>query len=205
MPDGGAADTRVRHVQLVHPPWFDGDFDELGAAYFRSQGFDAAVTRGTGLPVDPARVDPPIIIEWVEQHVEDRAEAIFLAGNGFRGAGAAEELELRMGRLVIEVNQALLLGILRATGTGWDIPGHSAASRKRLDDVGPPVHDDRRARRRGAGGTSFAANVAGAASSQAASKIPGRLLVYDKCYSSRYRLGQSHARLRMALSACLRE
>lgn len=33
-------------VQLVHPPWFDDEFDDLGAAYFRSQGFDAVVTGG---------------------------------------------------------------------------------------------------------------------------------------------------------------
>ena len=64
------------------------------------------------------------VIDWVEHHVEDRAEAVFLAGNGFRAAGAVEELELRTGRLVLEANQALLWGILAATGTGWDVTGH---------------------------------------------------------------------------------
>ena len=34
----------VGRVQLVHPPWFDDEFDELGDAYFRGQGFDAVVT-----------------------------------------------------------------------------------------------------------------------------------------------------------------
>ena len=111
-------------VQLVHPPWFDGTFDELGAAYFRSQGVDAVVTRAVGLPDDPARVDPQRVIVWVEQHIEDRAEAVFLAGNGFRAAGAVEELELRTGRLVVEANQALLWGILAATGTEWHIAGY---------------------------------------------------------------------------------
>ncbi len=64
------------------------------------------------------------MIDWVEQHVEDRAEAVFLAGNGFRAAGAIEQLELRTGRLVLEANQALLWGILAATGTGWDLTGY---------------------------------------------------------------------------------
>ena len=114
----------VGQVQLVHPPWFDDEFDELGAAYFRSQGFDAVVTKAAGLPDDPARVDPQRVIDWVEHHVGDRAEAVFLAGNGFRAAGAVEELELRTGRLILEANQALLWGILAATGTGWDITGH---------------------------------------------------------------------------------
>jgi maleate isomerase len=114
----------VGRVQLVHPPWFDDEFDELGAAYFRSQEFDAVVTKAVGLPHDPARVHRQGIVDWVEQHVEDRAEAVFLAGNGFRAAGAVEELELRTGRLVLEANQALLWGILAATGTAWNIVGH---------------------------------------------------------------------------------
>jgi maleate isomerase len=114
----------VGEVQLVHPPWFSDEFDELGAAYFRSQGFDAVVTKAVDLPDDPARVDSQRVIEWVEHHVEDRAEALFLAGNGFRAAGAVEELELRTGRLILEANQALLWGILTATGTSWDITGH---------------------------------------------------------------------------------
>ena len=114
----------VVHVQLVHPPWFDDEFDELGAAYFRSQGFDAVVTKAVGLTSDPARVDPQRVIDWVEHHAEDRAEAIFLAGNGFRAAGAVEELELRTDRLVLEANQALLWGILAATAAGWDVTGH---------------------------------------------------------------------------------
>ncbi len=114
----------IERVQLVHPPWFDDEFDDLGAAYFRSQGFDAVVTKAVGLPDDPARVEPQHVVDWVEHHVEDRAEAVFLAGNGFRAAAAVEELELRTGRLVLEANQALLWGILKATGTRWDLTGH---------------------------------------------------------------------------------
>jgi maleate isomerase len=82
------------------------------------------VTKAVGLPDDPARVDPRRVVEWVEHHVEDRAEAVFLAGNGFRAASAVQELELRTGRLVLEANQALLWGILAATGTEWDVTGH---------------------------------------------------------------------------------
>ena len=82
------------------------------------------VTKAVGLPDDPARVDPQRVIDWVEHKVDDRAEAVFLAGNGFRAAGAVEELELRTGRLVLEANQTLLWGILSATGKGWDISRH---------------------------------------------------------------------------------
>ena len=114
----------VGQVQLVHPPWFHDEFDELGAAYFRSQGFDVVATKAVGLPDEPARVEPQQLIDWVEHHVEDRVEAVFLAGNGFHAAGTIEELELRTGRLVLEANQALLWAILAATGTKWDITGH---------------------------------------------------------------------------------
>jgi maleate isomerase len=114
----------VGKVQLVHPPWFDDEFDELGAAYFRSQGFDAVVTRAADLPGDPADVNPQRVIDWLDHHLDDQSEAVFLAGNGFRAAAAVEELELRTGRLVLAANQALLWGILELTGEGWDITGY---------------------------------------------------------------------------------
>ena len=114
----------VERVQLMHPPWFDGELDGLGAAYFGSQGLDAVVTRATSLPDDPGLVDPHRVAEWLLPHVEDRAEAVFLAGNGFRAAEAIEELELRSGRLVVAANQALLWGVLAATCASWDLTGY---------------------------------------------------------------------------------
>ena len=114
----------IETVQLVHPPWFDDEFDELGARYFRGQGFRVMVIKAVDLDPDPARVDPQRVIEWVEQHVEDRAEAVFLAGNGFRAAEAVEELELRTGRLVVEANQALLWSIQAAARTRWHTSGY---------------------------------------------------------------------------------
>jgi maleate isomerase len=114
----------VERVQLVHPPWFDREFDELGTAYFRNQGFDAMVTRATGLPDNPEHVRPQHVIDWVEQHTEDRAEAIFLAGNGFRAAPAVDALEARTGLLVLSANQAMLWAILDTTATRWHITGY---------------------------------------------------------------------------------
>lgn len=114
----------VGQVQLVHPPWFDDEYDVLGTAYFRSQGFDARVTKAVGLADDPAGVLPQRVVDWVEGHVDASADAIFLAGNGFRAAGTVEELERRTGRLVLAANQALLWEILTATGTRWDVSGH---------------------------------------------------------------------------------
>jgi maleate isomerase len=108
----------------VHPPWFDEEFDELGTAYFRNQDFDAVVTRATGLSANPEHIRPQHVIDWVGQHTEGRAEAIFLAGNGFRAAQAVDALEARTGLLVLSANQAMLWGILAATTTRWHLTGY---------------------------------------------------------------------------------
>jgi maleate isomerase len=98
----------VQRVQLIHPPWFDDAFDALGVTYFRDHGFDAWVSKAMSLPRHPARVTTEQIVEWVVSHVADRAEAVFLAGTGFRTAQPIDELERRTGRTVVGANQALL-------------------------------------------------------------------------------------------------
>ena len=124
---------------LVHPPWFDDEIDELGASYFRDQGFDVSLARAEGLPDDPSRVRPEHIVDWVFRHIGAGTGTLFFAGNGFRAAGAIDELERHTGRLVLTANQVLLWSILDATRTPWKLPGHG-----RLLRSGP-------ARRSGAG------------------------------------------------------
>jgi maleate isomerase len=114
----------ARRVALVHPPWFDPEIDELGAGYFRDQGFDVTLLKATGLPDDPSRVRARDVIDWVSRRLGDEADAVFIAGNGFRAAHAIEELERQTGRLVLEANQVMLWSILAATRTAWDIAGY---------------------------------------------------------------------------------
>jgi maleate isomerase len=102
----------VHRVALVHPPWFDDEFHQLGAVYFRSQGFDVVSAGPADLPLDPGRSEPGAIIEWITRHVRDNAEAVFIGGNGFRAAQAIEALEERLGRPVLESNQVLLWSLL---------------------------------------------------------------------------------------------
>lgn len=115
---------RARRVALVHPPWFDDEIDELGARYFRDQGFDVVLGKATGLPNDPRRVRPGHVVDWVARHLDDEADAVFLSGNGLRAAHAIEELERVTGRLVLEANQVLLWSVLAATRTAWQIAGY---------------------------------------------------------------------------------
>lgn len=114
----------VQRVQLIHPPWFDDAFEVLGVTYFRDHGFDAWVSKAMSLPADRARVTTEQIMQWVVSHVADRAEAVFLAGAGFRTADAIDELERRTGRPVVGANQALLREILAVTNTAHTISGY---------------------------------------------------------------------------------
>lgn len=120
----------TRRVAVIHPPWFDQEANELGAAYFRSQGFDAIASRAEALPTDPALVRSGPIVEWVTQHLDDQADAIFLGGNGFRAAEAVETLERRTGRLVLEANQVLLWSVLDATGISIDVSRYGGIFRE---------------------------------------------------------------------------
>lgn len=133
QPRGGTGPARIRDRpgRPVHPPWFDDATSELGATYFRAQGFDAVASRADTLPDDPAQVRPGPVADWVCRHVRDGAEAIFLGGNGFQAAGAVEEIERRTGRLVLEANQALLWSILVETRRALDITAYGRLLRAR--------------------------------------------------------------------------
>jgi maleate isomerase len=115
---------QVERVQLVHPPWFIDDFDALGPAYFHEQGFDPVLTKAVDLPQDPRSIHPRTVIDWIEPHLDPRADALFLAGTGFRTAAAVADLEQRTGRLVLTANQTLLWAVLAARDTPWTLTGH---------------------------------------------------------------------------------
>jgi maleate isomerase len=129
----------IERVAVVHPPWFDDETNDLGAAYFRAQGFDVVASRADTLPGDPTRTQPGPIIDWVSRHLSDQTEAVFFGGNGFRAAGAVERLERRIDRLVLEANQVLLWSILAATQTTLDITGYGRLLRESLPTTGTGV------------------------------------------------------------------
>jgi maleate isomerase len=105
----------AEQIQLVHPPWFAPAFDDLGVAYFLAQGFHVVATRAEGLHDDPALVEPGHVVNWVDRHLQDHCDGIYLAGNGFRTAATIDELQRRTGKLVVSANQALLQAILSST------------------------------------------------------------------------------------------
>jgi maleate isomerase len=121
----------VERVALVHPPWFDEELHTLGAAYFGSQGFAVVASGAADLPNDPSRIEPAAIVEWISRHLSDDAEAVFIGGNGFRAAGAIEQLEEELGRPVLESNQVLLWSILAQLSADLEVGGYGRLFGKR--------------------------------------------------------------------------
>jgi maleate isomerase len=114
----------VERVALVDPPWFEDELNELGVAYFRSQGFDVVSSMSANLSQDPRQIDADSVFEWTTRHVPDDAEAVFIGGNGFRAAGAIAPLEDALGRPVLTSNQALLWNLLAHAGATFRIRGY---------------------------------------------------------------------------------
>jgi maleate isomerase len=115
---------QVERVALVGAPWFAREFNELGTAYFASQGFDVVSSVSAGLSRDPRAVEPAAVCEWVSRQVADAAQAVFIGGNGFRAAGAIQALEAAIGRLVLTSNQVLLWQLLAQADDTFEINGY---------------------------------------------------------------------------------
>jgi maleate isomerase len=113
----------VRRVAVVHPPWFDDELNDLGAAYFAGQGFEVISSASADLPDDPERIEPGAVVEWIARDLGDDAEAVFIGGTGFRAARAIEAVEERTGRPVLESNQVLLWALAARLHADVEVTG----------------------------------------------------------------------------------
>lgn len=74
--------------------------------------------------------DPPhTIIDFVPTVVHEEADTVFLPGTAWRALDAAEELEQRLGKTVITVNQASIWLALKQLGWTEPIPGFGSLLR----------------------------------------------------------------------------
>jgi hypothetical protein len=105
-------------------PWFDSELNELGAAYFRSQGFDIVSSASAELSRDPRRIEPAPVYAWTARHVGEETEGVFIGGNWFRAAQVIEQLEAAIGRPVLASNQVLLWSLLVQAGCAVEITGY---------------------------------------------------------------------------------
>ena len=107
----------TRRVALISPPWFSLEMDQQGARYFQSQGFEVVCSGPAGLPSDQQAIQPDQLFNWVRTHVPDKAEAVFVGGNGFRAIGVIKALEDSLDRPVLTANQVAFWCALRLSGT----------------------------------------------------------------------------------------
>lgn len=95
----------VKRIALINPPWFSDEIDQQGAGYFRGQGIEVVYSGPAGLPSDQQIIRPEAVFDWVRTHTPERAEAVFIGGNGFRTIGVIKALEETLGRPVLTANQ----------------------------------------------------------------------------------------------------
>jgi maleate isomerase len=113
----------AQRIALVHPPWFHAEENELGTAYFQSQGFDVVSAASADLPGDP-RISTDDLTAWTAGAVSDDTEAVFIGGNGFGATGAIAALEAELSRPVLSANQVLLWAVLGEVGAPFEVTGY---------------------------------------------------------------------------------
>ena len=95
----------VKRIALINPPWFSNEIDQRGADYFRSQGIEVDYSGPAALPSDQQLIRPEAVFDWVRTHTPERAEAVFIGGNGFRAIAVIKALEDALSRPVLTANQ----------------------------------------------------------------------------------------------------
>jgi maleate isomerase len=130
----------VRRMALLHPPWFADDEQQLGMAYFRTQGCEVVYAnqlRLRGVPVaqppDPLRtlteLYPAELYACARTQVPATAEAVLLSGNGFRAIGVMAALEADLGRPVLTANQVAFWYALGHAGVRAPVHGYGRVCR----------------------------------------------------------------------------
>jgi maleate isomerase len=112
----------AERVDLIHPPWYTPELDQLGANYFSAQGIEVVHHGPAELRNDYGDIEPEQIYNWVKDHVSDSADLVVIGGSGFRAIGAIAALESALSRPVISANQAAFWLALRKAGLEDDLP-----------------------------------------------------------------------------------
>lgn len=107
---------KIQRIAIMHPPWFSPETNAHGERYYRSHGFDIIRCE----LMTPARrfteVQPAEVFERATALMPSDAEALLIAGNGLRAAGAIAALEAELARPVVTANQVLLWATLQHLG-----------------------------------------------------------------------------------------
>jgi maleate isomerase len=115
---------RVKRLALFSPPWFSAELDQRGARYFESQGLEVVHSGPVGLPPDQQAIQPRELYDWIRTRVPERAEAVFIGGNGLRAIGVIKALEETLDRPVLTANQVAFWQALVLAGSTAAITGY---------------------------------------------------------------------------------
>lgn len=80
-------------------------------------------------PLEIEAEDPEVIAGFVPTVVQEDADTVFLPGTAWRALDVAEELEQKLGKTVITVNQATIWAALRRVGWTEAIDGYGSLLR----------------------------------------------------------------------------
>jgi maleate isomerase len=95
----------VQRLALASPPWFSAELNQQGAKYFENQGLEVVYAGPVGLPSHQQAIQPGELYDWIRTRVPERAEAVFVGGNGLRAIGVIKALEEALKRPVLTANQ----------------------------------------------------------------------------------------------------
>jgi maleate isomerase len=107
---------KINRIAIMHPPWFSADMNANGERYYRGHGFEVVRCERMTPARTFAEVQPAEVFERARALVPSDAEALVIAGNGLRAAGAVAALEAELKRPVVTANQVLLWAALRHLG-----------------------------------------------------------------------------------------
>lgn len=129
---------------IVAPPWFGDAAIDAARAYYTASGFapsgamryDPGPTWNQFPPQDlyargmgfAQEIEP--LYQQIVEACPDDADAVFIAGTGFRCVAIIEALEAKLNRPIISANQASLWRCLRLSGIEDVIPGYGGLFRR---------------------------------------------------------------------------
>lgn len=106
----------VQRISLMHPPWYTPELDEMGATYFKDEGFEVVYHSPAHIHKEYGDPAPEKIFNWAKAHTPDEADALVIGGSGFRAIGVVSALEASLDRPVLSANQASFWKALRIAG-----------------------------------------------------------------------------------------
>lgn len=126
----------VRRLSILTP--YTVEVTAAIRAFFVERGLEVLTTACFGLEDDRrmARISPGSLVAAAGEACDRGADALFISCTALRALEVVEEIEARVGRLVVTANQAMIWGTLRAAGYRHPVAGFGRLLRLAPDGGG---------------------------------------------------------------------